>query len=99
MAHHLLSFHIGIAFETVECLGGGEASSKDSETDLNLTLFHIPIPIFIPVLFPDTSIFMTPITIEQKQKLKKAAAIRKGKRTKAAQLDRMIAAAVAKERN
>ena len=42
---------------------------------------------------------MTPITVEQKKKLKHSAAVRKGKRQKAIELDEMIAAAVAKERN
>lgn len=42
---------------------------------------------------------MTPITEEQRKKLKHSAAIRKGKRKKAIELDAMIEAAVAKERN
>ena len=40
---------------------------------------------------------MTPITEEQKKKLKHSAAVRKGKRNKAYELDLAIAAAVARD--
>ena len=42
---------------------------------------------------------MTTITAEKKKSLKRSASVRKGKRQKALELDEMIAAAVAKERN